>query len=95
MFTFNTIKRFIKRFISSFVILLLLDIIVFVILGYQQTQETSATDTVNQIAQNFSFDNSVTLSNEGKKSLNKITFGSWSLILKMGIRYFIIKPLKR
>ena len=47
MFTFNTIKRFIKRFISSFVILLLLDIIVFVILGYQQTQETSATDTVN------------------------------------------------
>lgn len=67
MFTFNTIKRFIKRFISSFVILLLLDIIVFVILGYQQTQETSATDTVNQIAQNFSFDNSVTLSNEGKK----------------------------
>lgn len=66
MFAFNTIKRFIKRFISSFVILLLLDIIVFVILGYQQTQETSATDTVNQIAQNFSFDNSVTLSNEGK-----------------------------
>lgn len=97
MFAFNTIKRFIKRFISSFIILLLLDIIVFIVLGYGQARQTRATDVVNQVTENITFDNSIALTKKGKKIVNQNNL--WVMILdsesgNQVFRYKTPKPLK-
>ncbi len=79
MTTFNTIKRLIKRFISSFIILLLLDVTVFIVLGYGQAKQTRATDVVNQVAQNITFNDTITLTKKGKKIVNQNKL--WVMVL--------------